>query len=212
LGTVWAGRPEPGGPERTGGPGPLQTGRVLRAPVRICFVCSGNICRSPTAEVVLAAQAREAGLAHLVEVDSAGTGDWHAGDDMDARSRQTMAGAGYEVPGHVAKQFAAELFADRDVVVALDSGHRKALLWLADETPDPPAARSKVVMLRDFDPQRAPGEPADVADPYYGGPRGFLDVLEQIERSCAELLTAVVAALETGTDLTVPQQTWSPPR
>ena len=193
-------------------PGRLQTGRVLRVPVRICFVCSGNICRSPTAEVVLTALARDAGLDHLVEVDSAGTGDWHAGDDMDARSRQTMAGAGYLVPGHVAKQFAAELFADRDVVVALDTGHRKALLWLADETPDPAAARAKVVMLRDFDPQLAPGEAPDVADPYYGGTRGFEDVLEQIERSCARLLDAIEAAVESGTDLVVPQQTESPPR
>jgi protein-tyrosine phosphatase len=177
----------------------------------VCFVCSGNICRSPTAEVVLRALARDAGLEHLVDVDSAGTGDWHAGDEMDGRSRATMIDAGYAVPPHVAKQFAAELFAERDVVVALDSGHRTALLWLADQTPDPPAARAKVVMLRDFDPQLAPGESPDVADPYYGGGRGFLDVLEQIERSCAELLTAVVAALETGTDL-VDQQTESPPR
>ena len=162
--------------------------------------------------MVLTALARDAGLDHLVEVDSAGTGDWHAGDDMDARSRQTMAGAGYAVPGHVAKQFAAELFADRDVVVALDSGHRRALLWLADESPDPPVARAKVAMLREFDPQLAPGEPPDVADPYYGGPRGFQDVLEQIERSCARLLDAIAAAVESGTNLERPQQTESPPR
>jgi len=184
---------------------------VLRAPVRVCFVCSGNICRSPTAEVVLRARAREAGLESLVAVDSAGTGDWHAGDDMDGRSRATMVEAGYDVPGHVAKQFAAELFADRDVVVALDSGHRRALLWLADETDDPPAARAKVVLLRDFDPQLGPGEPADVADPYYGGARGFVDVLEQIERSCAALLAAIAAAVEAGTELAA-QQTESPPR
>ena len=162
--------------------------------------------------MVLTAQARAAGLEHLVEVDSAGTGDWHAGDDMDARSRQTMAAAGYAVPGHVAKQFATELFADRDVVVALDAGHRRALLWLADETPDPAAARAKIVMLREFDPQLAPGESPDVADPYYGGPRGFQDVLEQIERSCARLLDAIAAAVESGTNLERPQQTESPPR
>jgi protein-tyrosine phosphatase len=185
---------------------------MLRAPVRVCFVCSGNICRSPTAEVVLSALARDAGLEHLVTVDSAGTGDWHAGDEMDDRSRATMADAGYDVPPHVAKQFAAELFGRRDVVVALDSGHRKALLWLADETADPAAARAKVVMLRDFDPQLAPGEPTDVADPYYGGPRGFLNVLEQIERSCARLLAAIAEAVDAGTDLAVPQQAESPPR
>jgi len=184
---------------------------VLHAPVRVCFVCSGNICRSPTAEVVLTALARDAGLDELVVVDSAGTGDWHAGDEMDGRSRTTMADAGYAVPPHVAKQFAARLFAERDVVVALDSGHRRALLQLAEETPDPAAARAKVVLLRDFDPQLAPGETADVADPYYGGPRGFADVLDQIERSCARLLDAIVTAVEDGRDLTG-QQTESPPR
>jgi protein-tyrosine phosphatase len=184
---------------------------VLRAPVRVCFVCSGNICRSPTAEVVLTALARDTGREHLVAVDSAGTGDWHAGDEMDGRSRATMADAGYAVPPHVAKQFAAELFAERDVVVALDSGHHRALLWLADETPDPPAARAKVVLLRDFDPQLEPGETPDVADPYYGGARGFVNVLEQIERSCARLLDAIEAAVEAGRDL-AGQQTESPPR
>ena len=179
--------------------------------MRVCFVCSGNICRSPTAEVVLTALARDAGWTDLVRVDSAGTGDWHAGDDMDGRSRATMTDAGYDVRPHVAKQFAADLFAERDVVVALDSGHRKALLWLAEETPDPPAARAKIVMLRDFDPQLGPGESPDVADPYYGGARGFVDVLEQIERSCARLLEAIVAAVESGTELTA-QQPGSPSR
>lgn len=183
---------------------------MLRVPVRVCFVCSGNICRSPTAEVVFTARARAAGLEQLVRVDSAGTGDWHAGRDMDRRSRVTMADAGYGVPAHVAKQFAARLFADRDVVVALDSGHLRALLELAEEADDPAAARAKIVRLRDFDPERAPDEPADVADPYYGGPRGFVDVLAQIERSCGQLLAAIVAAVEAGTDLR--QQAESPPR
>jgi protein-tyrosine phosphatase len=185
---------------------------VLRAPVRVCFVCSGNICRSPTAEVVLTAQARDAGLEHLIDVDSAGTGDWHVGEEMDRRSRATMTGAGYAVPSHVAKQFASEFFADRDVVVALDSGHRRALQRLAEEAGDPASAKAKIVMLRDFDPQLAPGEPPDVADPYYGGARGFADVLDQIERSCARLLDAIADAVDRGTELAVPQQTESPPR
>jgi protein-tyrosine phosphatase len=183
---------------------------VLRPPVRICFVCSGNICRSPTGEVVLATLAREAGLADLVRVDSAGTGSWHVGDDMDHRARATMTGAGYAAPQHVAKQFTAAGFAARDVVVALDSEHRQALSELAAETDDPDAARSKIVMLRDFDPQLAPGEEPEVADPYYGGAAGFREVLEQVERSCAQLLAAIQHAIETGGDL--PQQIESPPR
>ncbi len=192
---------------------PWQTGRVLHPPVRVCFVCSGNICRSPTAEVVLTALARDAGRGGLVEVDSAGTGSWHAGDDMDERSRATMAGAGYDVPRHVAKQFTPADFATRDVVVTLDSGHHNVLWWLAAETDDPAGARAKIVMLRAFDPALEPGEGPDVGDPYYGGRGGFTEVLEQVERSCAELLLAIEAALDAGADAVTPvQQTDSPPR
>jgi protein-tyrosine phosphatase len=183
---------------------------VLSAPVRVCFVCSGNICRSPTAEVVLKALARDAGLEELVAVDSAGTGDWHAGDDMDHRSRATMADAGYAVAPHVAKQFTAADFAARDLVIALDAGHRRALSWLAEDAQDPAAARAKIVLLRDFDPELAPGEDPDVADPYYGGPDGFTDVLAQVRRSCARLLAAIQEALASGADLD--QQTERPPR
>jgi protein-tyrosine phosphatase len=158
----------------------------------VCFVCSGNICRSPTAEVVLNRQAADAGLADLVRAESAGTGDWHAGDDMDERSRHTLARAGYDVPRHVAKQFRPHHFDAYDVVVALDGGHREALRWLAGEADDPEQARAKIVMLRDFDPELGAGEDPDVADPYYGGRRGFLEVLDQVERSCAGLLAALV--------------------
>jgi protein-tyrosine phosphatase len=189
----------------------MEDGRVLRPPVRVSFVCSGNICRSPTAEVVLRSLAIERGEADLVRVDSAGTGDWHAGDDMDERSRQTLVGAGYDVTRHVAKQFTAADFATRDVVVALDRGHREALRWLADQAVDPEAARAKIVMLRAFDPELGADEEPEVGDPYYGGRNGFTEVLEQVERSCAELLTAIERAVAAGDDV-VAQQTESPPR
>jgi len=167
-------------------------------------VCSGNICRSPTAEVVLNHLAAQAGLGELIEVDSAGTGSWHAGDDMDERSRQLLTDAGYDVPPHVARQFRAADFASRELVVALDRGHREALAELAERTADPDASRSKIVLLRSYDPRLAPGDEPDVADPYYGGRRGFVDVLEQVERSCAGLLAALLE--------NVAQQTESPPR
>jgi protein-tyrosine phosphatase len=179
---------------------------MLRAPVRICFVCSGNICRSPTAEVALKRLAAESGRADLLAVDSAGTGSWHAGDEMDARSRHTMVQAGYDVPVHVAKQFEPADFATRDIVVALDTGHHNVLWWLAAETPDPEAARAEVVLLRAFDPKLGPGEEPDVGDPYYGGGGGFEEVLEQVERSCAELLAAIERAVDSGTDLQQPDR------
>jgi low molecular weight protein-tyrosine phosphatase len=173
-------------------------------PVRVCFVCSGNICRSPTSAVVLTHLAAQAGLADMIEATSAGTGSWHVGEDMDDRSRQVLTDAGYTVPRHVARQFRAADFANHDLVVALDEGHRAALENLAGRTADPSGSRAKVVLLRSYDPKLRPGEQPDVADPYYGGRRGFLDVLEQVERSCGGLLAELAAEL--------PQQTDSPPR
>jgi protein-tyrosine phosphatase len=157
--------------------------------VRICFVCSGNICRSPTAEVVMAQLAEAAGI--VVELDSAGTGDWHVGDDMDGRSRSTLIGAGYRPPAHRAKQFTAADFATRDLVVALDRGHYAELGELAGQARDPNEAKAKIVLLRQFDPAARASGDLDVGDPYYGGTDGFTEVLGDIERACAGLLTAL---------------------
>lgn len=149
----------------------------------MCFVCSGNICRSPTAEAVLVSMLRAAGISG-VEVDSAGTGNWHAGDDMDRRARATLVAAGYRPHRHMAKQFSAADFASRDLVVALDRGHEVRLAHLAGLADDPETARDKVVLLRSYDPS---ADDLDVPDPYYDGPDGFVEVLGQIERACAGL-------------------------
>lgn len=175
----------------------------MPAPTRVVFVCSGNICRSPTAEVVLTRLAEDTGRSGLVTVASAGTGGWHAGEDMDRRSRSTLAAAGYEWPRHTARQFVAADFDRFDVVVALDSGHDAELRELARHSDDPAAARDTIVLLRTFDPELGSDEP-DVADPYYGGASGFTDVLAQVERSCAALLDAIEAG-------TIGQQTDKPP-
>jgi protein-tyrosine phosphatase len=163
--------------------------------VRVCFVCSGNICRSPTAEVVFAVLAGQAGFE--ATTDSAGTGGWHVGQDMDRRSRATLETAGYTPALHGAKQFTAADFAERDVVVALDSGHLRELRSLAGRADEPDEALAKIVLLRDFDPTAEPG--SDVADPYYGGQRGFEDVLEQIERASAGLLAHLRAQEQAAT-------------
>ena len=187
---------------------------MLLPPIRVCFVCSGNICRSPTAEVALVRLADRSDRSHLVAVDSAGTGSWHAGDDMDERSRRTMSQAGWDVPRHVAKQFEPALFAARDLVIALDTGHYNVLWWLAAETADVDAARAKILMLRAFDPELAPGEAPEVGDPYYGRGAGFTTVLEQVERSCAALLDAIEHAVAAGAEAVAPlrQQEERPPR
>ncbi|GGY29453.1 low molecular weight protein-tyrosine-phosphatase [Streptomyces djakartensis] len=151
---------------------------------RVCFVCTGNICRSPMAEVVFRARVAEAGLEDLIEVDSAGTGGWHEGDGADPRTVAVLEGNGYAV-GHTARQFQPSWFSRLDLVVALDAGHLGALRRLAPTEQD---AR-KVRLLRSYDPSA--GDDLDVPDPYYGGVDGFEECLEMVEAASAGLLAAV---------------------
>ncbi len=147
---------------------------------RVIFVCMGNICRSPMAEVVLRHQLTGRGLANLVTVDSAGTGGWHVGDPADRRARAALERRGY-TSAHSARQFDPVWFADHDLVLALDDENLRDLKRLAP-TRDQAAA---VRRLREFDPD---AEAVDVPDPYYGGAAGFDEVLDQIEAACAGLV------------------------
>ncbi|MZD04256.1 low molecular weight phosphotyrosine protein phosphatase [Streptomyces sp. SID5785] len=155
---------------------------------RVCFVCTGNICRSPMAEHVFRARLREAGLASLVEVDSAGTDGWHEGDGADPRTVRVLREAGYSFE-HTARQFHADRFARLDLVVALDASHQRTLRRLA---PTPQDAE-KVRLLRSFDPDADPDTPPglDVPDPYYGGMSGFEQCLQLVEAAGDGLLDAV---------------------
>ena len=147
--------------------------------VRVCFVCLGNICRSPTAEGVMRRLVADAGLEDRVEIDSAGTAAYHAGEQADPRSRETARERGVELTS-IARQFRADDFARFDYVLAMD---RENHANLADLAPDA-AAAERVSLLRAF-----AGEPdADVPDPYYGGPRGFDDVFDICEQACTALL------------------------
>ncbi len=133
-----------------------------RMTIRITTVCLGNICRSPIAAAVLAAE-----LADLdVEVDSLGTGGWHVGDGADPRAIAALARAGYGIE-HSARQATAETLADSDLVLAMD----------AENLADLQALGVDAVLIRDFDPASA-GE--DVPDPYYGSPADFDDVVQMI--------------------------------
>ncbi|HEY2041224.1 MAG TPA: low molecular weight protein-tyrosine-phosphatase [Jatrophihabitans sp.] len=165
---------------------------MVDQPFRVCFVCSGNICRSPTAEVVLVAMLSEAGLAEQFIVDSAGTGDWHAGDDMDNRARNALVKAGYWPPLHVAKQFTVADFDERDLVVVLDSGHLSRLTQLAAMADDPDDARASIVLLRNYDAQAMAAREFDVPDPYYDDADGFDAVLAMVERACAGLRRSLI--------------------
>lgn len=148
--------------------------------MHLCFVCTGNICRSPSAAIVVAEHLRRAGLADRVRVSSAGTGPWHAGEPIDPRAAGVLTRHGYPVE-HVAAQVAAEHL-DADLLLALDRGHEKALRRMVD---DP----ARVRLLRSFDPG-ASADP-DVPDPYYGGTEGFEEMLALIEAATPGLLTWV---------------------
>jgi protein-tyrosine phosphatase len=154
---------------------------VTQPPVRVTFVCLGNICRSPTAEAVMRHLVNEAGLTDRILLDSAGLGDWHVGGPRDTRSQKVGRRRGIALSG-VARQFLAEDFARFDYVLAMDRQNLAALLALAPDD----AARAKVHLLRSFDP--ASPTLAEVPDPYYGGPRGFDEVFDICEAACKGLL------------------------
>ncbi|PAZ09414.1 protein tyrosine phosphatase [Streptomyces sp. SA15] len=151
---------------------------------RVCFVCTGNICRSPMAESVFRARIQEAGLDGLVEVDSAGTGGWHEGDGADPRTVTVLGNNGYDSE-HTARQFQVSWFSRLDLVIALDAGHLRALRRLAPSAED----AQKVRLLRSYD--SSAGADLDVPDPYYGGLDGFEECLEMVEAASDGLLAAV---------------------
>ncbi len=160
-------------------PTPRVSGRY-----RVAFICSGNICRSPSADVVLAHQLADKGLADRVEVVSGGMGDWHAGNPMDPRSATELSARGYDPARHRAQQIRADWFERDDVLFAMDESHRRDLLQLGEG--------SRVRLFGDFDPA-TPG--VEVPDPYYGGRDGFEEVLDMIERTCRALVPHIERAL-----------------
>jgi protein-tyrosine phosphatase len=149
--------------------------------LRLCFVCLGNICRSPIAEGVMRHLLQSAGLAELVEVDSAGTAGYHAGELPDARARAAGRRFGIAVGGH-ARQFKSSDFERFDYVLALDRSNFEDLAALA---PAPPL-RQRLHLLRSFDPSSPAG--ASVPDPYYGDDEDFDDVVRICLAACAPFL------------------------
>jgi protein-tyrosine phosphatase len=157
--------------------------------VRICFVCMGNICRSPTAEAVMRQLVEERGWTKRFAIESAGTGDWHVGEPADTRSRTAGLERGYRLDRR-AQHFAESSFARFDYVIAADRENRRHLERIAPDD----AARSKIHLLRDFDPASSKG--SDVPDPYYGEADGFQHVLDVCEAGCRGLLSHLAARWE----------------
>ncbi|MFL6099254.1 MAG: low molecular weight protein-tyrosine-phosphatase [Actinomycetales bacterium] len=153
-------------------------------PYRVLFVCSGNICRSPMAEVVTRALLADAGLSDQVEVDSAGTGGWHAGEGADRRTVRALADHRYDGSSHRAREFDPDWYADRDLILVADQGHADQLrAWAPNE-----AARDKIRLLRSFDPEAVAAGTEEIDDPWYGEAHDFERCLTEVEQACTGLV------------------------
>lgn len=148
---------------------------------RVLFVCLGNICRSPAAEGIMRAMAAEAGKA--VEVDSAGTGNYHIGELPDKRMRVHALRRGYDLSGHHCRQVTEADFDDFDLIVAMDASNEANLRRIATTVE---AERKIVAMGALLDPGMGYDH---IPDPYYDGAEGFERVLTLLESGCRRLLT-----------------------
>lgn len=162
------------------------------APFQIAFVCTGNICRSPMAEIIMRDLAARAGLGHAIVARSAGTGDWHVGEPADRRTVAALAKAGYDGSQHRARQFDPAWFPHLDLAVVLDRSHERILGNWAPTQQD----RQKVRLLLDFDPGQS--SLRDVPDPYYSDGAMFDSVLGMIERANQALFDQLAPALRQG--------------
>jgi protein-tyrosine phosphatase len=148
--------------------------------VRILFVCLGNICRSPTAEVVFRAVASREAPDIVLEIDSAGTAGYHVGELPDRRTRQAAARRGYDMSALRARVVEPRDFEYFDLILAMDRENLRAL-----ERRSPPQARERLRLFLDFAPETGISE---VPDPYYGGANGFEDVLDLVEAASRGLI------------------------
>jgi protein-tyrosine phosphatase len=175
----------------------LPAPRDPSGPYRVCLVCLGNICRSPMAEVALTAELEQRGLAGRVQVDSAGTGDWHLGEQMHAEARAELSRRGYNGSAHRARQFEPSWFGHCDLIAAMDQANLADLRSMA---PDAGAA-ARIRMFRSFDPAlagvTAPGQ-LRVPDPYNGTADDFGLVFGLVQRAAGGLAAELAARLEAG--------------
>ena len=147
--------------------------------MRILFVCLGNICRSPMAEGIFRRELERRGIDHLVEVDSAGTGNWHVGEPPDPRARRAIARRGVDISHLRGRQVSKRDLDAFDLILAMDAENLSDLLALADES----QAR-RIRLFLDFAPETGVRE---VPDPYYGEEDGFETVLDLLEAAAKGL-------------------------
>jgi protein-tyrosine phosphatase len=157
-------------------------------PYRICFVCLGNICRSPTAEGVFQHVVNEAGMADYFEIDSSGTSAYHVGEPANSKSQSVANEYGVKLHSR-ARQFQYSDMEYFDLLLAMDQSNLENMHQVDKKD----KFTHKMALLRIFDPE---ANNLDVPDPYYGGMRGFYDVFEMIERSSKQLLDKLTPFIE----------------
>lgn len=160
------------------------------SPYRVLFVCLGNICRSPSAEIIFNATVKEAGLQSRIKVDSCGTSSYHTGSKPDARMLAALERAGYTYGGHRARTFRRADFSDFDLIIPQDHANEEDILALARNADDAAKVQG---MWNWFAPDETE---RDVPDPYYGGPAGFDAVVALLSRASARLLASIQQKLD----------------
>jgi protein-tyrosine phosphatase len=151
--------------------------------MKILFVCLGNICRSPTAEIVFREIVAREAPDLRIEIDSAGTAAYHVGSPPDSRTLQAALRRGYDMSALRARVVESQDFGRYDLILAMDRQNFDTLRQRA-----PPTAHERIRMFLEFAPD---ADATDVPDPYYGGPNGFEEVLDLVEAAARGLLTHV---------------------
>jgi protein-tyrosine phosphatase len=159
--------------------------------MKICFICQGNIIRSPLAESMFRHLAEQKGLVHKYQLSSAGTSAYHVGEPPDRRMRQVAAKHGFEYSGQ-AKQFIRQDLENYDLLVVMDKDNLRIIESMAQNE----TQLNKIRMMREFDSQGSADQ--DVPDPYYGGVEGFEVTYQIVKRSCEGLLEYLESGLPTG--------------
>lgn len=190
----------------------MATSKPRFGPVRVMMVCTGNICRSPMAEIVLRTELEKAGLSNAVVIDSTGISSYEQGNPIDHRARTALADRGYDVHKHSARQARPGDLFERELILAMTASHANALrkmtaLGTSSSAPDD-IDSTRVRMFRAFDPAMAEtieregfiDSDLDLADPWYGGPEDFELCLDQIEAATPAIVEHLRDLIEAPAD------------
>ena len=157
--------------------------------ISIVFVCLGNICRSPLAEGIFRHKVEQAGLSDRFVIDSSGTSSYHVGEGPDPGSVRVARANGIDISRQRSRQFVRRDLRDFGLIIAMDSSNRRNIMKLVD---DVESVRGRLWLMRNFESETdGSGHDAGVPDPWGGGPRGFEEVFEIVERSCDNLLAHI---------------------